>query len=136
MSDCNHKNIVKIKAASFDGVIVKMMCPTTQSNQSLFEIGKKRHTESSSSNTSETVTRQLRSVIPSQSDDSLLLAEEDRLEAAAMASSNSQELEPVVVKRQGPICYYVMNFAKYGELFRLVEINERLSEDLVRYLFK
>ena len=53
-----------------------------------------------------------------------------------MASSDSQELEPVVVKRQGPICYYVMNFAKYGELFRLVEINDRLSEDLIRYLFK
>ena len=29
-----------------------------------------------------------------------------------------------------------MNFAKYGELYRLVEMNERLSEPLVRYLFK
>ena len=30
-----------------------------------------------------------------------------------------------------------MNFAKYGELFRLVDINsERLSEPLVCYLFK
>ena len=42
----------------------------------------------------------------------------------------------MIVKRQGPICYYVMSFAKYGELYRLVEINERLSEPLVRYLFK
>ena len=65
------------------------------------------------------------------------MAEEDRLEAAAITSSDSQENEePVVVKRQGPICYYVMNFAKYGELFRLVEINERLSEELILYLFK
>ena len=68
-------------------------------------------------------------------EDSILLAEEDRLEISRMTSSEEEE-EPVVVKRQGPVCYYVMNFAKYGELFRLVEINERLSEPLVRYLFK
>ena len=29
-----------------------------------------------------------------------------------------------------------MNFAKYGELYRLIEINDHLSEPLVRYLFK
>ena len=29
-----------------------------------------------------------------------------------------------------------MNFAKYGELYRLIEMNERLSEPLCRYLFK
>ena len=26
LSDCDHKNIVKIKAANFDGVIVKKLC--------------------------------------------------------------------------------------------------------------
>ena len=51
-------------------------------------------------------------------------------------TSSEEESEPMIVKRQGPICYYVMSFAKYGELYRLVEINERLSEPLVRYLFK
>ena len=40
-----------------------------------------------------------------------------------------------MLKRQGPICYYVMNLAKYGDLFRLVEYNERFSEGLVRNLF-
>ena len=53
-----------------------------------------------------------------------------------MSSSEEEGTEPVIVKRQGPICYYVMNFAKYGELYRLVELNERLSEPLVRYLFR
>ncbi len=43
-------------------------------------------------------------------DDSILLAEEDRLEIDRVVSSE-EESEPVVVKRQGPICYYVMNFA-------------------------
>ena len=64
------------------------------------------------------------------------MAEEDRLEARRSYSSEDDQ-ETVVVKRRGPICYFVMNFAKYGELFRLVEINsERLSEPTVRYLFK
>ena len=63
------------------------------------------------------------------------MAEEDRLEAGNGYGSE-EDAEPIVVKRTGPICYYVMNFAKYGELYRLVEINERLSEPLVRYLFK
>ena len=32
LADCDHKNIVKIKAASFDGVIVNMLCaPAAQS---------------------------------------------------------------------------------------------------------
>ena len=64
------------------------------------------------------------------------MAEEDRLEARQSYGSE-EDLEPVIVKRRGPICYFVMNLAKYGELFRLVEINtERLSEPVVRYLFK
>ena len=67
--------------------------------------------------------------------ESVLLAEEDRLEAGCSYGSEEEE-EPLVVKRQGPICYYVMNFAKYGELYRLIEINDNLSEPLVRYLFK
>ena len=29
LADCDHKNIVRIKAANFDGVIVKMMCPAS-----------------------------------------------------------------------------------------------------------
>lgn len=64
------------------------------------------------------------------------MAEEDRLEARQSYGSEEDQ-EPVIVKRRGPICYFVMNLAKYGELFRLVEINtERLSEPVVRYLFK
>jgi len=30
LADCDHKNIVKIKAANFDGVIVKEMCPVSK----------------------------------------------------------------------------------------------------------
>ena len=64
------------------------------------------------------------------------LAEEDRLEARRSYSSEDDH-ETTIVKRKGPICYFVMNFAKYGELFRLVEINsERFTEPVVRYLFK
>jgi len=92
-------------------------------------------TTDSSSNGSEAVTRQINNVIPVN--DSSLLAEEDRLEAGRRYSYGSEEdVQAEVIKRRGPICYYVMNFAKYGELYRLVEINERLSEPLVRYLFK
>lgn len=126
LADCDHQNIVKIKAANFDGVIVKLMCPASQDKASLLRRG--RHNDSSSS--SDHVTRQINNF-----SDSMLLAEEDRLEAQGTYSAEG-DVEPVVVKRRGPICYYVMNFAKYGELYRLVEINERLSEPLVSYLFK
>jgi serine/threonine protein kinase len=40
-----------------------------------------------------------------------------------------------VLKRRDKICYYVMKLAEYGELYRIIELNERLSEDLVRHLF-
>lgn len=40
-----------------------------------------------------------------------------------------------MLKRKGPVCYYVMKLAEYGEMYRLIEMNERLSDDLVRYLF-
>ena len=30
LSDCDHKNIVKIKATSFDGTIVRMLVPQNQ----------------------------------------------------------------------------------------------------------
>lgn len=92
----------------------------------------RRGTDSSSNDGSEAVSRQIKNFTGL---DTSLLAEEDRLEAGRSYGSE-EDAEPIVVKRQGPICYYVMNFAKYGELYRLVEINERLSEPLVRYLFK
>lgn len=47
--------------------------------------------------------------------------------------SNSDDSR--IIKRQHPICYYVMSFARYGELYRLIEMNERLSDNLIRYLF-
>lgn len=88
LAKCNHKNIVKIKAASFNGTIVKekanlehLLCNCNRARQ--FEV-------------------------PEQT---------------------------VHIKRQGQICYYVMKLAEYGELYRLVEMNQRLSEDLVQYLF-
>ena len=70
------------------------------------------------------------------------MAEEDRLEDGLESdvsdSYHSEDIidEPQVLKRQGSICYYVMNLAKYGDLYRLVEYNERLSESLVRHLFQ
>ena len=67
------------------------------------------------------------------------MAEEDRLEARRSYGSEESPhpQEPVVVKKRGPICYFVMNAAKYGELFRLIDINqEPLSEPVGRYLFR
>ena len=135
LADCDHKNIVQIKGANFDGVIVKLMCPVDQSDEeSLMQFRHRNgNIDSTSSNASENITRQINNV--TAADSTLLLAEEDRLEARRSYGSDDYE-EPVVVKREGPICYYVMNWAKYGELFRLVEMNERLSEPLIRYLFK
>jgi len=46
-------------------------------------------------------------------------------------SSDTQQ----VLKKQTKICYYVMKLAEYGELYRLVDMNERLSEDLIRHFF-
>ena len=68
------------------------------------------------------------------------LAEEDRLDSDCQSPGSYQsedvnDTEPQVIKRQSPVCYYVMNLAKYGDLFRLVEWNERFSENLVRNLF-
>ena len=128
LADCDHKNIVKIKAANFDGVIVKQMCMTDPSEETML----RRGTDSSSNDGADAVSRQLKNIPGLESS---LLAEEDRLEISRSYGSD-EDVEPIIVKRQSPICYYVMNFAKYGELYRLVEINERLSEPLVRYLFK
>ena len=61
------------------------------------------------------------------------LSEEDRFDAQF---TDSYSCKPEVIKRTAPVCYYVMNFAEFGEVFRLVELNERLSESLVRFLFK
>jgi len=99
------------------------MCPVAQSEPSQL----RRHTDSSLSSDLGQI---------NEFADSLVLAEEDRLEAGDNYGSEDQDVEPVVVKRRGPICYYVMNLAKYGELYRLVEMNDRFSEPLVRYLFK
>lgn len=77
--------------------------------------------------------------LPQYEHDLISLAEEDRLESVRKNSDSyhSEDIadEPLVLKRQGPICYYVMNLAKHGDLFRLVEYNERFSEGLVRNLF-
>lgn len=40
-----------------------------------------------------------------------------------------------ILKRHRKVCYYVMKLAEYGELYRIIETNERLSEDLIRHLF-
>ena len=74
--------------------------------------------------------------LPQYEHELISLAEEDQLERAS-GSYYSENVgdEPQVLKRQGPICYYVMNLAKYGDLYRLVEYNDRFSEGLVRHLF-
>jgi len=46
-----------------------------------------------------------------------------------------EEDYPKIIKRTGPVCYYVMNLAEFGELYRLVELNNRLSEATIRHLF-
>jgi serine/threonine protein kinase len=40
-----------------------------------------------------------------------------------------------VIKRKHPVCFYVMSLATQGELYRLVEMTESLSDNLIRYLF-
>ena len=67
-------------------------------------------------------------------------AEEDRLDSDRYSPESCQsedinDIEVQVIKRQHPICYYVMHLAKYGDLYRLVECNDRFSENLVRNLF-
>lgn len=67
--------------------------------------------DQSSSDNSDRVCRQLQRLELSDSDDS------------------------VIIKRKHPVCFYVMSFAKQGELYRLVEMNDSLSDNLIRYLF-
>ena len=78
--------------------------------------------------------------LPQYEHQQISLAEEDRLDSdchspGSYQSEDVNDIEPQVIKRQSPVCYYVMNLAKYGDLFRLVEWNERFSENLVRNLF-
>jgi 3-phosphoinositide dependent protein kinase-1 len=40
-----------------------------------------------------------------------------------------------VLKKETKLCYYVMKLAEYGELYRLIEMNARLGEELIRNLF-
>ena len=49
-------------------------------------------------------------------------------------SENSSE-ESRILKRSYPICYCVMSFVEYGELHRLVDLNQNMSENLVKYVF-
>ena len=81
LADCDHKNIVKIKAANFDGVIVKKLCHVKQSEESLL----RRGTDSSSNDGSEAVSRQIKNI---SGLDTSLLAEEDRLEASWLLTSH------------------------------------------------
>lgn len=39
------------------------------------------------------------------------------------------------IKRKQNVCYYVMQLAEYGELFRFIEHTDRFSERLARALF-
>jgi serine/threonine protein kinase len=39
------------------------------------------------------------------------------------------------IRRKGPICYYVMKLADYGELFKFIEHTDRFSERLARTLY-
>jgi serine/threonine protein kinase len=82
LAQCSHRNIVKIKAASFDGTIVK-----------------------------------------------------EKPDVERLLCTCEPHTFESVIKRQGQICYYVMKLAEYGELYRLVEMNHRLSDELVQYLF-
>jgi serine/threonine protein kinase len=85
LAQCRHRNIVKIKAASFDGTVIK---------------------------------------------------EKANPEALLCRCDGHQErVSGQLIRRRGQVCYYVMKLAEYGELYRLVEMNERLSEELVQYLF-
>ena len=132
LAECDHANIVKIKAANFDGIITTLMCTASQGDEGLLRRG-----NDSSSNGSDNITRQLNQLVQGTHLDSM--AEEDRLEARRSYGSEDSPSpsEPVVVKKRGPICYFVMNAAKYGELFRLIDINhEPLSERTGSYLFR
>ena len=137
LADCDHKNIVKMKATSFDGTIVKELVPNRENTENS-EVG---------SNCTPT-SPQIRSLdyeklqsLPQYEHELISLAEEDRLEFDQRISESYhsedvvEEAQPLVLKRQGPVCYYVMNLAKHGDLFRLVEYNERFSDGLVRHLF-
>ena len=46
------------------------------------------------------------------------------------------ENDDTSIKRTTPVCYYVMNYAEYGDLYQLCEVSEQLSEPLVRHLFR
>ena len=51
------------------------------------------------------------------------------------SSSDDSSDKVTIIKRTTKVCYYVMKIAEYGDLYRVVEMNERLSESLVRHLF-
>lgn len=51
-------------------------------------------------------------------------------------SLSSSSEEGRILKRQHPVCYCVMSFVKYGELYRLVDLNQSMSDNLVKYLFR
>ena len=44
--------------------------------------------------------------------------------------------EREILKSRSSVCYYVMSLAKYGEVFRLRDANEKFSDELVRYMFR
>jgi len=87
LAKCLHRNIVKIKAASFDGNILSLK----------------------------------------GTPECFCFENSDK----PLYNKKTKD----VIKCKGEICYFVMKLAEYGELFRLVEMNNRFSEDLVKYFF-
>jgi len=102
LAECNHPNVVKIKAASFDGTLVKELIKPAGVDEE---------------GTGKQVSRSLQKLMGTNCSNS--------------DSSDTQQ----VLKRKTKVCYYVMKLAEYGELYRLVDMNERLSEDLIRHFF-
>jgi serine/threonine protein kinase len=108
LSQCDHPNVVKIKSSSFDGTIVKEAIRSTTSQQKY--------------DSNESIRK--------------VSADIHRLVGGSSEGNISDRDDRIVLKRQSKICYYVMKLAEYGEVYRIIELNDRLSENLVRNLFK
>lgn len=108
LSQCDHPNVVKIKSSSFDGTIVKEAIRSMSAQQKY--------------DSNESIRK--------------VSADIQRLVGGSSEGNVSDRDDRIVLKRQTKICYYVMKLAEYGEVYRIIELNERLSENLVRNLFK
>eukprot|EP00347_Sterkiella_histriomuscorum_P001022 403373639 len=100
LSECDHPNIAKIIASSFDGVLITEPYSNDQDQKN-----------------------------------SCLSNAKENCSGKSIGDDDILDVNSSKIKRKKNVCYYVMKFAEYGELFKFIEHTDRFTEKLSKSFF-